>query len=368
MMRVYAYIPGAVVDAQNRGGVPLLTKGTDNLEAALALLPGRAPIADVYTLIIDDLLKAETRLSFGTTTDVALANQAAVRALAARVYLYNKQYAEAKAMADKVIAQAGTRMTNQSNYISNWRSATHNETLFQVRYTQNAENIGVNESLQTSYTTLVTPGNTATTGGFGDLVPTITLLNDLGIVMTGGNTNTVFQAGNKTIASRSTDIRNQLYEVGTSGRGTNFIECTKFLGKNGFINLDNVPLFRISEMYLIRAEALATPNSPIFNEASAKSDLKFLKSRRYQDYTGSAIETADDALTGTALYEEILRQRRLELAYEGHRFFDLKRLGRDIVKSAPSVAVVAFTDIRILPPIPQREVDGNPNLRQNQGY
>jgi len=72
-------------------------------------------------------------------------------------------------------------------------------------------------------------------------------------------------------------------------------------------------------------------------------------------------------MTGPQLYEEILRQRRIELAYEGHRFFDLKRLGRDLVKS-PHYNSVAFTDTRILPPIPQADVDGNPNLRQNAGY
>ncbi|HSR37454.1 MAG TPA: RagB/SusD family nutrient uptake outer membrane protein [Phnomibacter sp.] len=368
MMRVYAYIPGAVFDAQNRGGVPLMLKGTGNLDSAIKVAPARAPIEAVYQQVISDLLLAEPRLGFGSTTDVALANQAAARLLAARVYLYMKQFDKAKEMADKVIAQAASRMTTTSDYVSQWRAATHLETLFQVRFAQNNENIGVNESLQTSFTTLVTPGNTAVTGGFGDLVPTITLLNDLGITMTGGNTNTVFLNDNKSIASRNNDVRNQLYEVGTRGRGTNFVECTKYLGKNGFINLDNVPLLRISEAYLIRAEVAATTGSTVFSEDNARADLKFLKSRRIVGYAGSSEEASDNALTGNALFSEIFRQRRIEFAYEGHRFFDLKRLGRDIVKSAPSTAVVTFTDARILPPIPQREVDGNSNLKQNFGY
>jgi hypothetical protein len=67
------------------------------------------------------------------------------------------------------------------------------------------------------------------------------------------------------------------------------------------------------------------------------------------------------------LYEEILNQRRIELAFEGHRFFDLKRLGRDLVK-APHYNTVAFTDIRILAPLPTSEVDGNKNMVQNAGY
>jgi hypothetical protein len=286
--------------------------------------------------------------------------------LLARVNLYRKNYGEAKRWADSCIASAGSKMTTTTNYVNQWRVDTHGETLFQVRFATNGENIGVNESLQTSFSTLTAPGNTAVTGGFGDLVPSISLLNDLGITLTGGNTTANF-ALNASVATRNTDIRNLLYEPGTTGRGPAKIECTKFLGKNGSINLDNIPVVRISEIYLTRAEAMATPGSSVLNEAAAIADLKLLKVRRYTDYTGSVAETTDGTLTGTALLDEIIRQRRLELAFEGHRFFDLKRLGRDIVKG-PHYNTVAFTDIRILPAIPQGDVDGNTNLKQNAGY
>jgi hypothetical protein len=338
--------------------------GISTAEAALAFKPTRDPIDAVYTQIIDDLTKAEAKLL--SSASVNLANKGAAQGLLARVSLYKKDYAAARNWADKCIATAGSKMTTVSNYVTNWRVATHNESLFQVAFLTNGENIGVNESLQTSFTTLVTPGNQAVTGGFGDLVPTISLLTDLGIALNGGMTVANFGL-NHTIASRSTDVRNLLYEPGTAGRGPIKVECTKYLGKNGFINLDNVPVFRIAEAYLIRAEAQATAGSPVFNLAEARADMQFLKTRRYTDYAGSAQETADNAMTGPQLYEEILRQRRIEFAYEGHRFFDLKRLGRDVAKS-PHYNTVAFTDTRILAPIPQADVDGNPNLRQNAGY
>jgi hypothetical protein len=57
----------------------------------------------------------------------------------------------------------------------------------------------------------------------------------------------------------------------------------------------------------------------------------------------------------------------VELAFEGDRWFTLKRLGREIVKAAPS-ATLPFTDYRILPPIPVRETQSNPSLKQNFGY
>jgi hypothetical protein len=364
LVRVYAYIPGAVVDQQNRGGVPIVLKGFNNLDSAIAFAPSRAPITDVYAQIVSDLRLAEARLTaFGSTTDVSLANKAAAQGLLARVYLYMKDYANAKTWADAAIASAGLRITGVSDYESQWRAATNRETIFQIRFAQNLENIGVNESLQTSYTTLVTPGNSAVLGGFGDLVPRPGLLTDLGITLTPASAAN-FTGVAAAIQSRSNDVRNRLFETGNGGRTKVWVECTKFIGKNGFINLDNIPLIRAAEFYLIRAEALSAQG----NDAAARADLKFLKSRRYEGYSGSALETADDALTGQALFEEILRQRRIEFAFEGHRFFDLKRLGRDIVKTAPSTAVVAFTDARILPPIPQREIDGNPKIQQNFGY
>ena len=356
LVKVYSYIPGAIVGAQDKGGVPVITKGVSSSTSALALLPARAPIADVYTQIITDLTAAEAALTFpGLGT--SFANKAAAQALLSRVYLYMKDYANAKKWADACITLAGSRISGAGTYVAQWRASTHNETLFQLIFATNAENNGVNESLQTSFTTLTAPGNTVVTGGFGDLVPSISLLNDLGITLNGGNTTANFGLS-VTGLTRGTDVRAQLYESGTTGRGSSKIECTKYIGKNGFINLDNIPVIRIAEVFLNRAEAMSTPGSPVFNEAAALTDLNTIAVNR---------GLTAFSLTGSALYEEVLRQRRLELAFEGHRFFDLKRLGRDLVK-APHYNTVAFTDIRILAPLPQREVDGNKSLVQNSGY
>jgi starch-binding outer membrane protein, SusD/RagB family len=352
----YSYMPSAVVGSQNRGGVPLMLKSVGTSDEALALLPSRAPIDDVYASITADLQSANTRLT--NTPLPNSANKVAAQALLSRVNLYRGNYTEAKRWADSAINSAGTKLSTAANYITNFRAATNPETLFQVFFATNAENLGVNESLQTSFTTLTAPGVPNLTGGFGDLVPTLSLLTDLGITLTGGNTNAVFTTGNASIATRSADVRNLMYEVGSTGRGLSKVETTKFIGKNGFPNLDNIPVIRIAEVYLNRAEAMATPGSPVFNEAAALADLNKIATNR-----GLTAFT----LTGSDLYEEIIRQRRIELAFEGHRFFDLKRLGRDIVKT-PHYVNLNFTDTRILAPIPQREVDGNKNLAQNPGY
>ena len=132
-------------------------------------------------------------------------------------------------------------------------------------------------------------------------------------------------------------------------------ELIKFLGKNGPINLDNIPVIRVAELYLTRAEARY---NQVGKEAAALADVNVIRTR-------SGLAARPATLTGAALLTEILNQRRLELAFEGHRFFDLKRLGRDITKIPTNIG---FTDYRILAPLPVREIQTNPNLKQNFGY
>jgi hypothetical protein len=146
-----------------------------------------------------------------------------------------------------------------------------------------------------------------------------------------------------------------LFEWGGQRTNPRFIECTKFFGKSGFLNTDNVPVIRHAEVLLIRAEAHYRSG----NEASALNDINTLRTNR-----GLTPVT----LSGNAILEEILNQRLAELAMEGHRFHDLKRLGRDIVKD-PSVGfVLSISDFRLLAQIPNGELIGNPNMQQNPGY
>jgi hypothetical protein len=333
LIRAYSYTPTAKVDQQNRGGVPLVTTGA--IAEKDITFPARASVEEVYQFIYADLEKAIAKLE-GTAASRApqYATQAAAKALFSRVALYNSDWANSAKYATEAIgAGIGKFQTRPEDYFSAWRVPINPESIFELSF-QIPENIGVNEALQTTFTTLVEPGNRAKTGGFGDLVPTESLLEAL---------------------SDAGDVRRRLYELGTAGRGAAQIECTKFIGKNGKINLDNVPVIRISEMYLNRAEA----NYHLGNEEDALTDINAIRTR-------SGLNALTD-VSGEALLTEILKQRRVELAFEGHRFFDLKRQGLDIVKAAP-VQTLPFTDYRVLAPIPPREIQANPNLVQNYGY
>ncbi len=336
LMKSYAYMPTAIIPEYNRGGVPLILSGVLTLEQVE--FPSRPAIDAVYTQILADLTIAVDKLSAtANSRGPAYATKGASQALYSRVALYAGKWQESADFATGALASGVGVFQTKANYIAGWRTAINPESMFEINFQVN-ENIGVNTSLQTTFTTLRELGNTATTGGFGDVVPTAALLADLELEKSG---TTVL------------DIRRQLYELGTKGRGAQNIETTKFLGKNGTINLDNVPVIRISEMYLNRAEAYYR----LGKEADAIKDLNTIRTR--------AGLTEKAGLTGAALLDEIIRQRRLELAFEGHRFWDLKRLGRDIVKLPTNLP---FTDYRILPRIPISEINNNKNLKQNYNY
>jgi hypothetical protein len=156
----------------------------------------------------------------------------------------------------------------------------------------------------------------------------------------------------------SADVRNKLFEWGANASGR-YVEITKWMGKSGSANWDNTVVLRWPELYLNRAEA----RYQLGNQDGAWADLNIIRTNRIVGFTAPATRN----LSGQALLDEILRQRMLEFAFEGHRFFDLKRYGQAIVKTNPAVNLPP-TDFKLLPRIPTSEVDGNPNMQQNFGY
>jgi starch-binding outer membrane protein, SusD/RagB family len=352
LARVYGYDPGVAVAARDKGSVPLSITAFRTVAASLDFKPARSAVADVYAQIYADLDEAIANIP-ATSTSVYHGNLAAAHGLYSRVALYNKDFAKAVTEATAAMGAGIGSLQSGTAYVNGWRATQNPESVFEVRFVNADENIGVNESIQTGFTTITgvsvigTPTQKTAVGGWGDLVPTPDLLGQLALTTTG--------TGSAMVVTRNnTDTRGFLYEIG-NGRGSGFkIENIKFLGKSGSPNLDNVPLIRHSELLLNRAEAYAMQGGA--NEALALADLNTLLTAR-----GLPVV----ALAGPALLTEILRQRRIELAFEGHRFFDLKRRGADIIKAPNNVL---YDDTRILPAIPQREIDGNPNLVQNDGY
>ncbi len=122
----------------------------------------------------------------------------------------------------------------------------------------------------------------------------------------------------------------------------------------------------MSEIYFIAAEAAYHLN----NEAKALTDLNAVATKRDASFAGYSS-------TGTALLNEILLERRKELAFEGQRYWDLARNNKDVVRvnlagNYPGNVplTLPIDNFRRIFPIPQVELDANPNIRgeQNAGY
>jgi starch-binding outer membrane protein, SusD/RagB family len=358
LVKNYAYIPTFVVPAQDKGGVVLTLKGFDNAADAAGYYPARATTVEVYAQVMSDLYSTISLLSTANRGRNYASKHAAL-ALGSRVALYQGNWAKADSFATASITLSGGigTMSTAANYVTGWRAADHPEGIFQVWYATLAENLGVNTSLAATHTTLSAPGAfTGTRQGQGDLVPNAKLLTELGIA--GFPAALVATTTTPPTLTYSNDVRNKLFEWGANASGR-YVECTKWMGKSGSANWDNTVVIRWPELYLNRAEAKFRQN----DEDGAWADLNVIRTARYTGFTAPAPRD----LTGQALLDEILRQRMLEFAFEGYRFYDLKRYGITISKTNPAVNLPA-TDFKLLPRIPTSEVDGNNNMQQNFGY
>jgi hypothetical protein len=125
-------------------------------------------------------------------------------------------------------------------------------------------------------------------------------------------------------------------------------------------------MVRLSETYLIAAEAAYQSG----NQAQALTYVNAVATRRDPAFVGYVS-------AGTQLLEDILTERRKELAFEGFRYWDLQRYNRDVVRinsnnnyAANVPLLFAKDNFRRILPIPQGEGDANPNIKpqQNPGY
>lgn len=142
----------------------------------------------------------------------------------------------------------------------------------------------------------------------------------------------------------------------------------KYIGRDeSFPGLHDLIIFRSSEMLLIRAEAYAK----LTRLQEAQDDIEDIRAVR-----GSLRATPEYVDEATAL-DDILLERRLELAYEGHRFLDLKRFNLPVDRSAQDAqinrgnALLPADNFRFTMPIPQQEIDRNEGIsegNQNPGY
>ena len=123
----------------------------------------------------------------------------------------------------------------------------------------------------------------------------------------------------------------------------------------------NLSVFRLSEMYLIRAEARCSQG----NLKGAESDLKAIISRATgKDVSAISLSWSDAGELDALIYEE----RQKELCFEGHRFFDIARRHETLTRDEGTTSVVrtlAYPDNRFVLQIPYVEIDANHDMQQN---
>jgi hypothetical protein len=159
----------------------------------------------------------------------------------------------------------------------------------------------------------------------------------------------------------------------TATKDDDVIVIDKYPGKQGGHTANDLKVFRLSEIYFIKAECLVRSG-----DLNGAADL-IRQVRQARSYTGGNVPLPV-YINATSALVDILLERRKELCFEGHRYIDLKRLGADtgvagtdrypqdaINSSATSPVNIKIGDYRFTLPIPQGEINVNP-LLQNPGY
>lgn len=323
----------------NAGGLamPYMEESTMSAQA-------RIVTSEYFQKLNRDITEAKTLLPT-STADINRANVVAANGLHARIALYSENWADAETYATAYIN--ALPLATLATFPGIWTDANTAEQAYRIvrTSTQPTSNPRLGSLFR---------GTSASATNIG--VITWTTSNKLydSYDVTDIRRNAYF-ATNATLAGANRPNANRPGLIINKYAGGNFGTATE--------NLVNSKMMRTSEMYLIRAEARAELN----NLAGAEADLNALRAVRITGYVPVVLATKDQAIT------EILNERFKELAFEGHRFWDLKRKGLAVDRldaDAPS------TDGKILPansfkfalPIPDPEMKANVEMVQNDGY
>jgi len=302
----------------------------------------RATVKETYDVIIKNLTEALPLLS--RARNHGHFNYWSAKALLARVYLYMGDYENAFRHADEIITTTGSTYTliSNSDYVASWTRPNNSEMMLELLVTVQS-NLNDNYGVDTYFIGLTQHPDSFSSGY---LYPTATWL--------------------ALMDEDPDDVRRQLIQTAPSGQRW----VHKFKG-NSVIPLHhafhNPVLFRLSEVYLIAAEAALM--KPSRDQAKADQYLDVIRRRANPNTT-----------LVTATVDEVLKERRKELWGEGHRFFDLSRLGRMIDRTGDHVLPPPAQKFLVVNPwdpiifnqtvlpISSRERLANPMAQQNPGY
>ena len=297
-------------------------------------LPSRDDVKTVYSKIIADLTNAIALLT--TTNSASYApyriDHWAAKAILARVYMAQLDYAKAKPLLADIITNSGYQILSNANYKGAWakryNAAAKTEFMFAISFWDGTD-YGATGSLGYIYLQI----------GYGDLrvPPAMRNLYD------------------------NSDVRKSTFFEDGTGAREGWIMVCKYPSRDGTNGLSDIPIVRVSDVYLMYAEACAYTG----DESTAITYLDRIRLR--------AQPTAEPSTeTGDVLKEKIFLERRKELAYEGFYYHDLKRYHRTINSAYDAFgnlySVITYPSPKLAYPIPQNEMDVNTNMVQNPSY
>ncbi|HSK13273.1 MAG TPA: RagB/SusD family nutrient uptake outer membrane protein, partial [Phnomibacter sp.] len=328
---------------RNGSGLGVPIKTTTDLSA-----PPRNTVKEVYDAIYADLNRAIELLgnvdaAVNSATNKGFIDIWGARAALARVALHARDYPTAITQSTALINQFP--LATRAQFPTIWNDGSAVEQIWNIQ-----NNPGDPGSPFPSAEVMSFRFNRST---FGALPAFIATFDTTGYAATG--------------TGRDIRFTSYFFLRSTSGNGNNNWALRKFAGKGTSTdNLVNFKVYRVAEAYLTRAEAYA--NTP-GQEAAANADLNALKTARILNWTPVN-------LSGAALISEIAAERRRELCFENHRWFDLKRtnriLNRPLTNTGnPNGGVqtnLPASSNKWLWPIVEAELRANPNIQQNPGY
>lgn len=297
--------------------------------------PARDSKENVYNQIVADLLQAESIMAddyvrSGVTDKAATPTKPAIQALLSRVYLYMNKWQEAADYATKVINNKKYELAPADAYAAMFSAATApagGEIIFEVYGSDKNEYWDNSGWAHLPYMT-----TTDDQGSHGDVCATKDLYD-------------LYSEG---------DVRKSMYKQ----HGNDYFP-TKYSGKpkDSDPKYTNVPILRLSEMYLNRAEAII--NGASVQGVTAESDLRKIATVRGASQTAAATK------------QGVFDERRRELAFEGHITADYARCNKSMTRKDFDDSKnkdVTFPSYMWALPIPNRERTANPNVAQNPGY
>jgi hypothetical protein len=321
-LRGYAYFIGV----KTFGGIPKVTTTDIGTNRNIP----RASADDILSLVFDDYTFALGKLP-AKGDNPGYASESAVQAALARFYLYAGDWANAESLASGIID--AKRYTLETSFANVVNKDFPTESIFEVAYTL-TDDPGTNGSI----------GLNNLFVGRREIIPS----NQAVIALASA------ESGNQTAddsVGRFSTIKFNIQNLKGNDNGWSVAKYG-----TGDQDNNNVYVFRLPEMYLIRAEARAQQNKI----AGAVDDINVLRKRAHA--------TRVKSVNKAQLLQVIEDERRYELAFEGHRWYDLVRTGR--AAAVMSAFSPNWTNTYEQWPIPQREIQNNPALvgNQNPGY